>query len=88
MCPIRRCTAGAEPPATCRCRPDCISPVSSPHLLALQWTLRQPQVTSALIGASSTWQLDHNLKALQFPPLTDEELGLIDRYGVHGTGSR
>ncbi|MFF7946431.1 aldo/keto reductase [Streptomyces griseorubiginosus] len=56
--------------------------------LALQWTLRQPQVTSALIGASSTWQLDHNVKALDFPPLTDEELGLIDRHGVHGTGSR
>ncbi|MFC8429508.1 aldo/keto reductase [Streptomyces sp. NPDC057253] len=56
--------------------------------LALQWTLRQPQVTSALIGASSTWQLDHNLKALEFPPLTDEELSLIDRHGVHGTGSR
>ncbi|SNX55732.1 L-glyceraldehyde 3-phosphate reductase [Streptomyces sp. TLI_55] len=56
--------------------------------LALQWVLRQPQVTSALIGASSTWQLDHNLKALEFPPLTDEELGLIDQHGVHGTGSR
>ncbi|MER5790436.1 aldo/keto reductase [Streptomyces sp. NPDC001980] len=56
--------------------------------LALQWVLRQPQVTSALIGASSTWQLDHNLKALDFPPLTDEELALIDRHGVHGTGSR
>ncbi|MFG3019981.1 aldo/keto reductase [Streptomyces sp. NPDC048254] len=56
--------------------------------LALQWVLRQPQVTSALIGASSTWQLDHNLKALDFPPLTDEELTLIDRHGVHGTGAR
>ena len=56
--------------------------------LALQWVLRQPEVTSALIGASSTWQLDHNLKALDFPPLTDEELALIDRHGVHGTGVR
>ncbi|MFE7994932.1 aldo/keto reductase [Streptomyces shenzhenensis] len=56
--------------------------------LALQWVLRQPQVSSALIGASSTWQLDHNLKAVDFPPLTDEELALIDRYGVHGTGLR
>jgi len=46
--------------------------------LALQWVLRHPQVTSALIGASSTWQLDHNLQALHFPPLTDEELSLID----------
>ncbi|MEU8176156.1 aldo/keto reductase [Microbispora hainanensis] len=56
--------------------------------LALQWVLRQPQVTSALIGASSTAQLDHNVKALGFPPLTEEELALIDEHGVHGTGLR
>jgi L-glyceraldehyde 3-phosphate reductase len=56
--------------------------------LALQWVLRRPEVTSALIGASSSWQLDHNLKALTFPPLTDEELALIDSSGVHGTGLR
>ncbi|MGW5866507.1 aldo/keto reductase [Streptomyces sp. NPDC055239] len=53
--------------------------------LALQWVLRLPQVTSALIGASSTWQLDHNVRALDFPPFTEEELTLIDKYGVHGT---
>lgn len=56
--------------------------------LALQWVLRRPEVTSALIGASSTGQLDHNLAALSFPALTDEELALIDEHGVHGTGSR
>ncbi|MGH3643951.1 MAG: aldo/keto reductase [Mycobacterium sp.] len=56
--------------------------------LALQWVLRQPGVTSALIGASSTWQLDHNLKALDFPALTEGELAEIDRHGVHGTGLR
>lgn len=54
--------------------------------LALQWVLRNPTVTSALVGASSTWQLDHNVKALDFPALTDEELDLIDEHGVHGTG--
>jgi len=54
--------------------------------LALQWVLRNPRVTSALVGASSTWQLDHNVKALDFPPFTDEELALIDEHGVHGTG--
>ncbi|KSZ59127.1 aldo/keto reductase [Rhodococcus pyridinivorans KG-16] len=54
--------------------------------LALQWVLRQPAVTSALVGASSTWQLDHNLEALSFPPLADDELAVIDEYGVHGTG--
>ena len=54
--------------------------------LALQWVLRRPEVTSALIGASSAQQLDHNLQALTFPPLTDAELALIDEHGVHGTG--
>ncbi|GAB3821833.1 aldo/keto reductase [Kribbella italica] len=56
--------------------------------LALQWVLRRPEVTTALIGASSTDQLDHNLAALDFPPLTDAELALIDEHGVHGTGAR
>lgn len=54
--------------------------------LALQWVLRQPTVTSALIGASSTEQLDHNVRALDFPPLTEAELAQIDEHGVHGTG--
>lgn len=56
--------------------------------LALQWVLRRQEVTSALIGASSTEQLDHNIAALNFPPLTDEELALIEGHGVHGTGLR
>jgi L-glyceraldehyde 3-phosphate reductase len=56
--------------------------------LALQWVLRRPEVTTALIGASSTGQLDHNLAALEFPPLTAAELTLIDEHGVHGTGQR
>jgi len=56
--------------------------------LALQWVLRRPEVTSALIGASSTAQLDHNVKALDFAPLTDDELALIDEHGVHGTAAR
>ncbi|MGQ4615521.1 aldo/keto reductase [Nocardia sp. R7R-8] len=54
--------------------------------LALQWVLRKPEVTSALIGASSVAQLDHNTAALTFPDFTEEELALIDEHGVHGTG--
>jgi L-glyceraldehyde 3-phosphate reductase len=50
--------------------------------LALQWALRDPRVTSAVIGASSVEQLDTNLDALSFPPLTDDELAEIDRYAV------
>ncbi len=56
--------------------------------LALAWVLRQPQVTSALIGASSTHQLDQNLGALDAAPLTDDELTAIDEFAVHGTGLR
>lgn len=48
--------------------------------LALQWVLRDPRVTSAVIGASSVEQLDTNLDALDGPPLTDDELAEIDRY--------
>jgi L-glyceraldehyde 3-phosphate reductase len=50
--------------------------------LALQWALRDPRVTSAVIGASSVEQLDTNLDALQGPPLTEEELGRIDASAV------
>ncbi len=56
--------------------------------LALQWVLRRPEITSALIGASSVAQLHHNLKAPSFPALTDEELALIETHGIHGTGLR
>ena len=50
--------------------------------LALQWALRDRRVTSAVIGASSVEQLDTNLDALSFPPLTDEELAAIDQDAV------
>jgi L-glyceraldehyde 3-phosphate reductase len=50
--------------------------------LALQWSLRDRRVTSAVIGASSVEQLDTNLDALSAAPLTDEELAEIDRYAV------
>jgi L-glyceraldehyde 3-phosphate reductase len=50
--------------------------------LALQWALRDPRVTSAVIGASSVEQLDTNLDALSFPQLTEEELAEIDKYAV------
>jgi len=48
--------------------------------LALTWILRQPQITSALIGASSPAQLEQNVAALAFPALTDAELAAIEPY--------
>jgi L-glyceraldehyde 3-phosphate reductase len=50
--------------------------------LALQWALRDPRVTSAVIGASSVEQLDTNLDALAGPALTDDELAAIDADAV------
>ena len=46
--------------------------------LALQWALRDPRMTSLVIGASSVRQLDSNLDALAGPALSDEELAAID----------
>jgi L-glyceraldehyde 3-phosphate reductase len=53
--------------------------------LALAWVLRDPRVTSALVGASSVEQLDDNLDALAAPPLTEEEIAAIEPYAVDGT---
>ncbi|MFC1412842.1 L-glyceraldehyde 3-phosphate reductase [Streptacidiphilus sp. N1-12] len=50
--------------------------------LALSWLLRDPRMTSALIGASSVTQLETNVAALQGPELTDSELAEIDRYAT------
>jgi L-glyceraldehyde 3-phosphate reductase len=46
--------------------------------MALQWVLRDPVVTSALIGASRPEQLDENLAALDGPAFTTAELERID----------
>jgi L-glyceraldehyde 3-phosphate reductase len=54
--------------------------------LALTWVLRQPTVTSALIGASSVEQLEQNYAALNAPKLSMDELRAIDEFAVHGTG--
>ncbi len=48
--------------------------------LALAWTLRDPLVTSTLIGASSVRQLEENVAALERLDFTDEELAEIDRH--------
>jgi L-glyceraldehyde 3-phosphate reductase len=50
--------------------------------LALAWTLRDPRVTSALVGASSVQQLEANIAALDKLDLSEEELAEIDRYAT------
>jgi L-glyceraldehyde 3-phosphate reductase len=46
--------------------------------MAIAWVLRMPQVTSALIGASSVGQLETNLKALDNLEFSREELEKIE----------
>jgi L-glyceraldehyde 3-phosphate reductase len=50
--------------------------------LAIAWVLRDPRMTSALIGASSVEQLEANVATLDRLDLTDDELAEIDRYAV------
>jgi L-glyceraldehyde 3-phosphate reductase len=50
--------------------------------LALAWTLRDPRVTSTLVGASSVEQLEANVAALEKLGLTEDELAEIDRYAT------
>ena len=50
--------------------------------LALSWALRDPRVTSVLIGASSVAQLEENLAAAGHSDFTEEELAAIDRDAV------
>jgi L-glyceraldehyde 3-phosphate reductase len=53
--------------------------------LALTWVLRHPQVTSALIGASSVAQLENNVGTLAKPALTADEIEAIEPFAIDGT---
>ncbi len=50
--------------------------------LALVWVLRDPRMTSALIGASSVQQLEQNIAALATADFTDDELARIDHFAT------
>ncbi|HYH62803.1 MAG TPA: L-glyceraldehyde 3-phosphate reductase [Solirubrobacterales bacterium] len=52
--------------------------------LALAWTLRDPRVTSTLVGASSVRQLEQNVAALDSLEITSDELAEIDRRAGEG----
>ena len=52
--------------------------------MAIAWTLRDPRVTSALIGARSVAQLDDSLDALDHLAFSAEELAAIDRHATEG----
>jgi L-glyceraldehyde 3-phosphate reductase len=50
--------------------------------MALAWALRDPRVTSVLIGASSVSQLEQNVGALDNLAFNDDELWAIDEHAV------
>jgi L-glyceraldehyde 3-phosphate reductase len=50
--------------------------------MAIAWTLRDPRVTSALVGASSVRQLEDSVGAVAGLGFSDEELEAIDRHAV------
>jgi L-glyceraldehyde 3-phosphate reductase len=50
--------------------------------MAIAWTLRDPRVTSALIGASSVAQLEDSLGALRNLRFSDDELRAIEPHAV------
>jgi len=52
--------------------------------LALAWTLRDPRMTSTLVGASSVAQLEDSLGALARLDFSDDELEAIDRAAAGG----
>lgn len=52
--------------------------------MAIAWILRDPRVTSALIGARNVQQLDDSLDALKNQSFSADELKLIDQYAREG----
>jgi L-glyceraldehyde 3-phosphate reductase len=50
--------------------------------LALAWTLRDPRVTSTLVGASSVAQLESNVAMLRNRSFSADELAEIDRWAT------
>ena len=50
--------------------------------MALSWALRDPRVTSVLVGASSVQQLDDNLAAVENLAFDAEELSIIEKHAV------
>jgi L-glyceraldehyde 3-phosphate reductase len=50
--------------------------------MSLAWTLRDPRITSTLIGVSSAAQLEQNVGALRRLDFSSAELAEIDRYAT------
>ena len=53
--------------------------------MALAWTLRDPRMTSTLVGVSSVEQLEDNVAALDRLDFSADELAEIDRYATESS---
>jgi L-glyceraldehyde 3-phosphate reductase len=54
--------------------------------LALSWVLRDPRVTSVVVGASSVHQLEDSIASIQNTEFTADELAAIDAHAVDDPG--
>jgi L-glyceraldehyde 3-phosphate reductase len=52
--------------------------------MALSWVLRDPRMTSALIGASKVAQIEDAVASLKKASFTSDELAAIDRLAIDG----
>jgi L-glyceraldehyde 3-phosphate reductase len=50
--------------------------------MAIAWVLRDPRMTSTVLGASSVAQLENNIAALDNASFADDELAEIDKYAT------
>jgi L-glyceraldehyde 3-phosphate reductase len=52
--------------------------------MAIAWVLKDPRITTALIGASKVSQIDDCVAALRNTKFSADELSQIDRYAKDG----
>jgi L-glyceraldehyde 3-phosphate reductase len=52
--------------------------------MALAWVLKEPRITTVLIGASRPEQIEENVATLDTPEFSDDEIAEIDRYAKEG----
>ena len=50
--------------------------------MAIAWSIRDPRMTSVVLGASSVAQLENNVASLSKASFSDEELAEIDKYAT------
>jgi L-glyceraldehyde 3-phosphate reductase len=50
--------------------------------MAIAWSIRDPRMTSVVLGASSVTQLENNVASLNSTSFSDEELAEIDKYAT------